>query len=282
MPSLPSLSVYAVPVIFYLAAGPLVAQSDLKTDASKPDPRAARIRQMKEVAAGIRGYRATNGIRETVELIPEPMTRFDDAARADEDGTVWMWGRAGRPIAVMELYKKIHGTPGWIMAMASLSTGRVGLEGPAWLWAPDKPGLEMKPHPQSPAPSLRPPARLRQIKDMAARYSAHEFWDPNNQRSELRLIPKPVCRYNDPGAEVVDGAIFLFCHGTNPEVVLLIEALGKNGSPSAWQYGLQRLGHAEMHVNLDAHEIWQCPRVDNVPPNEPYFLVIVPAAQSAN
>jgi hypothetical protein len=37
-----------------------------------------------------------------VEVVAEPVLRFNDPARAHEDGTVWVRGRAGRPIAILE------------------------------------------------------------------------------------------------------------------------------------------------------------------------------------
>jgi hypothetical protein len=255
------------------------AQADGKPDQEDPNrqQRAARLRQMRDVAGAIRAYRVTQESREAVEVVAEPVFRFDDPARAYEDGTVWVWGRVGRPIAILELFRNIHSGPGWALALGSLSTGRVRLEGQSrWLWAPEGPGLQLKPLAKAPAPAPQPTARLRQMREIAARCTAYEFWDPDNQRSELRLIRQPLRRYDDPQAGLLDGALFLFCHGTNPEVVLLVEAAGKDGSPTTWQYGIQRLGHAEMHLNLDGREIWQCGRIGNPLPSDPYYLVIVP------
>jgi hypothetical protein len=260
-------------------SGPLRAQATGKSNLEDPnrEKRAQRLKQMRELAGAIRAYRVTGGSSDLVEIVGEPVLRYDDPARADEDGTVWLWGRTGRPIAIMEMFKKIEGLTGWVMVMGSLSSGRVRMEGqPPWVWAPDGPGVEMKPVPKSPAPAPQPAARLRQMREIAGRGAAHEFWDPDNQRSELRLIRQPARRYDDPPAGIVDGAVFLYCHGTNPEVVLLLEATGKDAQSATWQYGCQRLGHAEMHFNLDGSEVWQCPRVDHPPSIAPYYLVIVP------
>ena len=71
-------------------------------------------------------------------------------------------------------------------------------------------------------PADRPAGRARQIKDLAQRFSAHEFWDPNNSRFELRLLIQPVHKYSEPDSGLLDGALFLVCHETNPEVALLL------------------------------------------------------------
>jgi hypothetical protein len=115
------------------------------------------------------------------------------------------------------------------------------------------------------------PARLQQMKAMAREFAAHEFWDPKNSRFELRLLAQPIYRYTDEASGIVDGALFAFSNGTNPEVVLVMEAR-KQGDEASWEYGLARMGHAEMHVSLGSNEVWTVPRVDVLPSNEPYFL----------
>ena len=48
-----------------------------------------------------------------------------------------------------------------------------------------------------------------------------------------------------------ESAIFVFAHGTNPEVLLLIEPL-----EDSWQYGLARMTGAETTVILDDRVVW--------------------------
>jgi hypothetical protein len=110
------------------------------------------------------------------------------------------------------------------------------------------------------------------------RFAAHQFWDPNNTRSELRLLVQPVHRYQDDDALVLDGAVFVLAHGTNPEVLLQIEAVSVKGGP-LWKYSLVRLGSAEMHVELDGREVWTVPRTPGVVgrPDDPYWLFLIPA-----
>jgi hypothetical protein len=51
----------------------------------------------------------------------------------------------------------------------------------------------------------------------------------------LRLLPKPLYRYGSPQSEVLDGAIFSFVQGTNPEVVVLLEA-GRVGETEEYEW----------------------------------------------
>jgi hypothetical protein len=65
-------------------------------------------------------------------------------------------------------------------------------------------------------------------------------------------------------------------HGTNVEVLLLLEAGADGQKPAQWMYGLARVGSAEMHVNLDGKEVWQLARTRGVigRASDPYWISI--------
>jgi hypothetical protein len=141
-------------------------------------------------------------------------------------------------------------------------------------WTPEKTQVEPNPFPGVAAPEAKEPLRMRQMKDLARRFAAHEFWDPDNSRFEMRLLVQPVLRYRDPASRIHDGAVFVLAHGTNPEVILLIEALGDTLEASRWHYSLARLGSAELHVALDGKEVWVQGRTPGVvgQSSDPYWL----------
>ena len=242
-------------------------------DKPKDPERSLRMEQMRDLVGTVAVYAVTEKGRVPAQLVMTPLMRYSDMSRGRLDGTMWAWGRTGRPAAIMELWTQVDGRGDWAHGIRSLSTGLVTAEiGAGLRWAPRRPGLELKPLPGSPAPASKKAARLRQIKELARRFSAHQFWDPNNQRSELRLLPRPVHRYEDPAAGLADGAIFVFVHGTDTEIVLLIELLRRKGSPPAWHYGLVRLGYAEFHVRLGDREVWQQKRIAVTAPTDPFHL----------
>jgi hypothetical protein len=204
-----------------------------------------------------------------VERVPQPVLRFDDPTRANDSGTIWLWGATGRPLAHLELYRGATGD--WVYVLNNLSgpSLRAERENALW-WTPREATLRLEAFPEAPAPAALPAARLTQIRALARRFAAHEFWDPDNSRFELRLLAQPLHRYVDEDHGIRDGAMFAFANGTNPEVLLVIEA--RAGEDGGWQYGLARSGHAEMHVFLDGTEVWQTPRVNPSRRDEPYWL----------
>jgi hypothetical protein len=120
------------------------------------------------------------------------------------------------------------------------------------------------------------------MKEISRRFEAHEYWDPNNSRFELRLLVQPIHRFRDESAKRVDGAVFVLAHGTNPEVLLQIEA-HTDQQASRWKYSLVRLGSAELHVLLDGKEVWVEQRTPGVvgQPTDPYWLLVTPPTSTS-
>ncbi|MFM9962149.1 MAG: hypothetical protein ACKV2Q_13090 [Planctomycetaceae bacterium] len=210
-----------------------------------------------------------------IELLPNPLLTYGDAARNNEAGTLWTWGKSGRPVAFLELYRNIGKDQPWVHALTLTSPELIQLDAPTGQrWTPKKSHFVLKDVPDSPEVGVQPVIRLRQMKEISRRFEAHQFWDPDNSRFEMRLLVQPVHRYHDEASKLIDGAVFVLAHGTNPEVLLQIEAHA--GEPSRWRYSLVRLGSAEMHVLLDGKEVWTEARTPGVvgQPVDPYWLFL--------
>jgi hypothetical protein len=119
--------------------------------------------------------------------------------------------------------------------------------------------------------------RLREMKQIARRFSAHEFFQapghPTVERYALRLVPQPIHRYSDPQAGLVDGALFLLSYGVNPEVLICMEAFApERGASAAWRYGLARISFARAHVFIDDVEVWTQPALTTTSSTDSYCL----------
>jgi hypothetical protein len=211
--------------------------------------------------------------RPELELSQQPVLRFGDIPRDNDKGSVWIWTQSGRPQAVMELYRAAD-SRSWVHVIHSLSADALegDFGGQAPRWRPPARAVTWNTFMAAQTPADRPAGRARQIKDLAQRFSAHEFWDPNNSRFELRLLIQPVHKYSEPDSGLLDGALFLVCHETNPEVALLLEAVQEKAG-AKFRYALARLGHAELHVAFDGKEVWRQERVATTRPDEVYWLL---------
>lgn len=257
------------------------------------DDHAGRLDEMKQTVRSFEAAAIVDGARRPAVLRPEPLHRWNDPTRAFSDGTLWAWGSPGRPAAVatMELYPhEQQKRPTWSLEFVSLSTERVEVEGGEGFdtpwgdlappapdgqvhWSPKSAGVEFHPVPGAPAPAGSEAARLRQMRDLAQRFSARQFYPPKAQTYELRLLPRPIDRYADAAAGLVDGAMFVFVYGTNPEVLLLIEARqGRSPAEASWRYAIARLSRAGPTVSFDQQEVWTEPFAQRPSPTDPYFI----------
>lgn len=267
--------VAALSFVFVLSP---VSRAD--NEPTKPEP----SQSVKEAREHVSEFKVSSlKTREAlIELLPNPLLTYGDAARNNEAGTLWAWGKSGRPVAFLELYRNVGKDQPWVHALTLTSPELIQLDAPTGQrWAPKKSHFVLKDVPDSPEVGNHPAVRLRQMKDISRRFESHQFWDPNNSRFEMRLLVQPVLRYQDETAKLIDGAVFVLAHGTNPEVLVQIEAHA--GEPSRWRYSLVRLGSAEMHVSLDGKEVWTEPRTPGVlgQPVDPYWLFLTAPAPAA-
>ncbi len=199
---------------------------------------------------------------EKFKMLPDPIFRHTQPVRGDDIGAVWLWVREdGRPAAVGTVFAYSGGAGGGGYRIVAhefhslLDQPLLALWRGKRQWAPTKPGLEWSPIPGSPAPAGSPAQRGRQMTELSRQFQAHEI-NFQGDRWELRLVAKPVYRYELRKTEaVLDGAMFVFCQGTDPEVFLLIEARPTAEGPR-WFYACSAFSDYELHVRHRDAEVW--------------------------
>ena len=92
------------------------------------------------------------------------------------------------------------------------------------------------------------------------------------ERFPLHLLNQPIYSYSDPDHGLLDAAVFAISYGTNPEILVQVEARESDGKRQ-WRVAFSRLSAAEVTVRLKDQEIW---KVGPIGPNEydphgPYF-----------
>jgi len=236
------------------------------------EERARRLAEMEELAHSLKVVAVDEQGKETpATLAKEPLHRWTDPTRAFSVGSLWAWKVSGRPVAVVgiELYAL------WSLEFVSLSTGLVRAEDGSIRWAPTKAGVAFSAIPDAPTPAASEAGRLRQMRDLAPRFSGREYWD--KQHYALRLLPHPIDRYSDPASGVVDGALFIYANGTNPEILLMIEARRTGDGPPQWSFAAAPLSHAEVTLKLGERDVWRAPSKDMgqpIRPSDPYYDIL--------
>ena len=95
------------------------------------------------------------------------------------------------------------------------------------------------------------------MKALARRFEVEENAGPGRGIVRLRLLPHPIHRYTDMPSGIQDGAIFSFgVYGTNPDVLLQIEARREAGSDASWFFSFARHCGGAPTARLDGSEVW--------------------------
>lgn len=244
--------------------------------AQSPEPsetdREAHLARMKEIASSIRLLSDAAKPDSDVKLVETPLLRYSDQTRQAHESALWIWSAGGRPSAVLaiEFYPTRPRQTSWLYEIASLSTERIGAKnGDGLNWSARGPGLNFRPLEGIAEPAEKPTRRLTQLKELHRRFTAHEA-TPGEGRIELRSLSSPLLRYSDADAGVLDGAILAFANGTNPEVLLVLEARTQTDRPTTWQYAFVQLSGAEVTAELDGVAIWKQGEADPPAVRESY------------
>jgi hypothetical protein len=198
---------------------------------------------------------AAEGAGPPFQLHPQPVLRWSNPERGQIYGNVFLWTANGRPQVVGSLFKWYSPFTHMSHEFQSLSrTGLVATYREAEVWRTAEHAVRFSAVPEAPKVAETSAGRLIQMRQAAMRLTARAT-DRDNNQHELRLLSKPVYRYELPPAEadLVDGALFVFVQGTDPEVWLQVEA---QGQPAVWHYALTRMNSITLTVNLDGREVW--------------------------
>jgi hypothetical protein len=234
----------------------------------------ARMEHMKQAAKSYEIVVASDAAKKLV-LVEEPVLRFDDQVTGVVDGTLFVWMLDDRPAATASVWIRKTGHEIHEFQSLAASPLTASSRGQA-KWVPARPGIERKSAPHAPPPAATAIGRLPQMRGLARAYRATVIgWAEDQQ--VLRLLPQPVYRYGRPDGAVADGALFAYCKGTNPEVLLLVEAI-KNGKELEWNYAFARMSARGCEVRRDNKVVWSVPRIDDGRdqkfPTDPYFNVV--------
>lgn len=181
-------------------------------------------------------------------------------------GAVYVWTHSGNAESVACFWRNPgpNGAADIVHELHSLSPVVLNSEGKgSESWKP-KAGVERRPLPDAPTPAASAVARMQQMRALCRDLAAHSV-GARGDRTELRLLPQPLYRYQSTNSEVLDGALFAFvCSvGTDPEVFLQLEALNTPDGPR-WHYTLARFSHMNLFVSFRSKPLWQALRdVDN-------------------
>jgi hypothetical protein len=193
------------------------------------------------------------------EFVPEPVYRWTNASRGNgQTGAMFVWTFEGRPVALGGVFSNPEAGRRVIMhEFHALGPGRIAarLNDSNHEWLPTA-GVPLHPIPDPPAHAATAKQRAVQMREIAREFTAHTI-DNVGVRWQLRLLSRPLYRYEKAESDLIDGALFAFVSdaGTDPEVVLVLEAV-KAGEKATWHYRTVRFSISSLYVQYKGKDVW--------------------------
>lgn len=200
---------------------------------------------------------------EPFRRLPQAVFRHSQPVRGDDIGAVYLWvDRNDRPavLGTTFAYTLEGDLRAVVHEMHSLADGPllVRFRRAPSPWQPAEPGLTWHRIPAASAVDTEAAGRQRQIRTLVRRFSAAST-DHDGGRWELRLVPKALHQFDHPTTDGLRcGQLSVFCQGTDPELVLLLEAQMVDGSP-VWHYAAAPFTDYALSLRLDDKEVWTAP-----------------------
>ena len=215
-----------------------------------------------------------------LQLQKQPLLHWNNPARLQEQGALFVWNQNGRPHALCSIFT--YGTDeGTFCRHECISLSDASLTASLnsqVVWSPTKPGLTWNAVQLPQAPGSTPSRRLIQFRTIARTFSGTLF--APGAPARLNLIPQPLLRYSAPEEGIVDGAIFSMAVATDPELFLVIEAIETDGEQS-WRYSAARSHFWTLELKKDQEKVWRADdaaellstKAGQLPwMNDPYFI----------
>lgn len=184
------------------------------------------------------------------KLHEEPLLRWSNPTAGSVHGEVFLWTIDSRPVAIASIYRWYHPFKDSTAELVSVTQhGIEATEGERTRWNTKNSGIHFSEMADAPAPADTAGGRLIQLRSLARRFRA-ELIDTRSGDEvgrELRLLNQPAHRYACPDQKVLDGALFAFVEGTDPEAWIVLEAAETDAGPK-WRFALARMNRDALQI----------------------------------
>jgi hypothetical protein len=250
-----------------------VSAGEPAKEPEKKDDQAAKVRTVIDRVMGEHEVFADPDSHVPLKVVPA--LRWSNNTRGTENAVTVLYVDKGRPFAAACLFPFDRGMIHDFQSLSLETDKIVARRDGQIVWQPDSAGVEFAPIPDAPRPAESRGGRLRQIKQLAERFQSTMLgWKAeSNDQEKLRLLNRPLYRYEPESGPVIDGAVFAFVQGTDPESLLLIE-LVEETSRQTWVYAFARRTAGKLEGRLDDKVVWTAPlNPEYKDPRGPHFTV---------
>jgi len=202
------------------------------------------------------------------KLHSEPIFKWSNPVSGAE-GAVFVWTSDGRPIAITKNHLNSR------KSFYSETTNSVSdnlprmIEGDLVSWEPSEPGVKFEIIDQLGPPATTASQRLAQMRRVLREFRIVDNWGQMPASSsapdlELRIMPTPLFRYSSESNKIIDGALFAFAQGTNPEAIVLIEAIETADGRLVWRAACSRMTIFPVRAWYKERLVFEAERIERI------------------
>ncbi len=209
------------------------------------------------------------GERPTV-LQSKPLFRWQNPV-SGANGAICVWTLQERPVVLSKSHlndRKQH----YVESLVAVSPQPIQVDkGSQSYWSSPKCDTPPATLMDANVPADTERMRLTQMRDIARQYRVTSHWGEDNRSEwELRLLTTPLYRYRSPETDVIDGAVFAYVQGTNPEAVVIVEAVSTPAG-NRWQALPHRLTGYAIKAWYRNQLVLDVPYIQHAPNNLAFF-----------
>jgi len=248
-----------------------IVSSSFADDSDSPTTKQAERKQSLEVMLGQAKRMVvrvgTKKDSSPCELKEVPLIHYSDQVRRLPESTLWVWEQLGAPalFCKIERISEADGTTKmWQYCCVPATAAKADVTwGRTFRWRSREQDFRWMPLAEAPDPRDQPRARLVQMKAIAREFTGRTEQTPAKSQQEMRLLASPLHQYASPEQRIIDGAVFcLTSNGTNPDALLVVEAIGGPKEKSEWRYSIVGLTGDAAEVSRNMKVVWSKPFSD--------------------
>jgi hypothetical protein len=188
-------------------------------------------------------------------------------------GNTYVWLRDGQPAAVGCLYRHFYPHRSFCCELAALAgTKLVARRDDKVVWQP-KDEWKWQPVRGADPPATSSSKRLVQMRALAREFTVEELDKRNRPKGDdqtPRLLPTPLYRYDAKRTKALDGALYAFVLGTDPELLLLLECDTAAAKPE-WRFGVGRMNTFHTCLKRKSETVWEADEIKQHSPENVYL-----------
>jgi hypothetical protein len=247
--------IWTATALFFLAG---VGADDT---ASQPKERSDKKESLRVMFDQAQRMLVKVGVAEKCGLKETPLIHYSDQVRRLPESTLWLWEDHGRPVLFCKIERIVDAagaTKMWQFCCSPATDSKTDVTwGKNFRWRARELTFRWIALPDASPPRDQPRARLSQMKSIAREFSGRTEQTPAKTEQEMRLLTSPLHQYASPKQNVVDGAVLgLTSNGTNPDALLLIEALAEAEAGATWRFAVVGLTGDAAEVSREDKKVW--------------------------